>query len=295
MGDRMDAATPRNVPRDHHPFGAGIEDEVLVAAAIHLRAYQDLVAVDTNRDAPDVRGIARAEVEWLTAVERFQETNLGTCPGRLFTDVAVGKEVDVVAEGQRRLLEPVHLCVDGGDRVVEISLPRVQPQCLLRFRNGLVETVACCQPARAAVASARLPVVGRSRHAIGGFGGIEQSIRPKRVSVDCGDIRRFWKSRSQRRRGVVGGIELPHPQRRDDQPDTCAAAERIRRQRPPICVGGLSVPSLAQQEIAQLRLDVGLGERRLLSNQQSGRNQPYREGCERASHEASSLQLPAAS
>ena len=53
VGDRHDAASARDVARDHGLLRAGIEDEVLLGAAVDTASHHDLVPLDPNRYAPD--------------------------------------------------------------------------------------------------------------------------------------------------------------------------------------------------------------------------------------------------
>src|SRR6185369_16023083 len=90
IGNRGDAGALRRIPRDDRFLRSGIEDEILLAAAIHPCLDDDLVVDEAERHR--VRGgkIFRIDVDRYASLECLQELDLRARPRGLVAAILVG-------------------------------------------------------------------------------------------------------------------------------------------------------------------------------------------------------------
>ena len=249
-------------------------------------AHEDFVPVDPDGDAPHAGVGCRYDLERTLSTERIEELDLRPAPGGFLADVAIGEEVHVVAQGECGFFELVHPRIDRASRVMELGFARVQPQRFLGIDDRLRKPAACRQAACAPMSGPRLRGRNREGRVIRGVGIFEQPVGPECVAMHGRNVGRGGMPRAQRRGFLIGPLEVADAQLRQHQADTRSRADRLGRKGALVRLGGIRVPALGQQQVAQLYLDLGRGRlrRRLGGESRDGKDRRIPQRREESPH-----------
>ena len=180
--DRLHAAAPRHIERNHGPFGAGIEEKLL-PAAVDLARHHDFVATNPDRNGPRRGRRRRVDVERHAALERLQEPDLGAGPTRLLAALLVRQQIDVAPQRTRRIVELPKALVNGGDGVMKFGVPRAELDGSLCVRQRVGQAIACRKRPCPAVQRAWLLGTGGESGVIRCLRFLETPVGPEGVAT----------------------------------------------------------------------------------------------------------------